>query len=70
MARRISVHACWGVLSLLVSAATLYGQVQTTTAIMGTVRDATGAVLPGVTVTIVHQATGVSCGWVREGAFR
>ncbi|MPY90229.1 MAG: hypothetical protein GEU99_20180 [Luteitalea sp.] len=59
-ASRVLVGVWWSAVSVLVSVTPLYGQVQTTTAIMGTVRDATGAVLPGVTVTIVHEATGVS----------
>lgn len=37
-----------------------WGQVQTTTAITGTVKDRTGAVLPGVEVTIRNQETGVT----------
>ncbi|MPY88770.1 MAG: hypothetical protein GEU99_12680 [Luteitalea sp.] len=60
MARHILVGVWWSAVSVLVSVTPLYGQVQTTTAIVGTVQDATGAVLPGVTVTIVHEATGVS----------
>ncbi|MPY90252.1 MAG: hypothetical protein GEU99_20300 [Luteitalea sp.] len=60
MTRQIVVGISWGVLSVVLSVTTLYGQVQTTTAITGTVRDTTGAVLPGATVTIVNQATGVS----------
>ncbi|MPZ17850.1 MAG: hypothetical protein GEV06_08070 [Luteitalea sp.] len=59
MARHIFAPLC-SVSSVLVIVTTLYAQVQTTTAIVGRVRDTTGAVLPGVTVTIVHQATGVS----------
>src|SRR5690606_30696486 len=35
-----------------------FGQVQTTTAITGTVTDTTGAVLPGVEVTVTDQETG------------
>ncbi|HLV02605.1 MAG TPA: carboxypeptidase-like regulatory domain-containing protein, partial [Acidobacteriota bacterium] len=36
----------------------VYAQVQTTTAINGTVRDTSGAAIPGVTITIRDQATG------------
>lgn len=37
---------------------TVFGQVQTTTAITGAVRDATGAVIPGVGITVRNQDTG------------
>ncbi|MPY90246.1 MAG: hypothetical protein GEU99_20270 [Luteitalea sp.] len=60
MTRHIFVGVSWGVLSVVLGVTTLYGQVQTTTAIVGTVQDTTGAVLPGVTVTIVNQATAVN----------
>ncbi|MPZ20620.1 MAG: hypothetical protein GEV06_22315 [Luteitalea sp.] len=60
MYRLVLVGVLWSVWGFAGGVTTLYGQVQTTTAIMGTVRDTTGAVLPGATVTIVHQATGVS----------
>src|SRR5438270_286401 len=34
------------------------GQVQTTTAITGTVTDSTGAILPGVSITVRNDETG------------
>lgn len=47
----------------LPAASILQGQVQTTTAVIGTVTDSTGAVLPGVEVTVTDQETGA----VRRG---
>ena len=49
----------WLVIALLLLCATALAQVQTGT-ISGTVRDTTGAVLPGATVTITNQETGAS----------
>ncbi|MGB6745218.1 MAG: carboxypeptidase-like regulatory domain-containing protein [Terracidiphilus sp.] len=46
--------------SLLCAAAWVHAQNTTSCAITGTVTDSTGAVVPGVEVTVANQATGVS----------
>ncbi len=43
----------WGLCS-----GTLYGQAADTALIVGTVTDATGAVVPGTNLTFAHLATG------------
>lgn len=45
---------------LLASAASAFGQAASTGAISGTITDAQGAVVPGATVTVTNQATGVA----------
>jgi hypothetical protein len=47
-------------MSLLCAAAWVHAQNTTSCAITGTVTDSTGAVVPGVEVTVANQATGVS----------
>ena len=42
----------------LVGGAIGLGQVQTTTGVLGTVTDPSGAVLPGVEITVTDQETG------------
>ena len=46
------------VLICLVLTASLFGQGGESTQILGIVEDTSGAVIPGVTVTITHVATG------------
>ena len=45
---------------LLLSASSVFGQAGQTGTILGTVTDSTGAVLPGVTVTVTNTATNVA----------
>ncbi len=56
--KKMSVFVCFMV-GLVLSSPSIYAQVSTGT-IAGTVRDATGAVLPGVEVTVLHVDTGLS----------
>lgn len=61
--RRVSAFFCWAatalVALLLVSSAHLYAQYDTGS-VLGEIHDATGAVLTGVTVTVVNKNTGAS----------
>src|SRR5580704_10005258 len=53
---------CWALLALAVACllpAKVLGQGETTSAIVGEVRDATDAVVPGATVTITNHETGL-----------
>ena len=52
---------------LLVGLATQVGAQGTTSRLLGTVIDATGGVLPGATVTLINQATGVTFTAVTSG---
>jgi hypothetical protein len=61
---------CLGVLlSFLFAVPAVYGQV-TTASILGSVQDASGAFLPGVSVTIINEETGVSRTVVSDGSGR
>jgi hypothetical protein len=55
--RNIRSILCFTVLSLVTSS--LFGQAGATGSILGTVTDATGAVIPGAKVTVTNTATGV-----------
>ena len=52
-------HLLGALVATLLSAAPAFGQAVSTATISGTVRDASDAVLPGVTVTAVHTETGL-----------
>ncbi len=52
--RRCSIACCFIVIASLASAQTNNGQIS------GTIRDASGGVLPGVTVTVTNTNTGIS----------
>src|SRR5262245_64425601 len=52
------LRAALAVLALLIFSATTFAQTVTTGNLGGIVRDAQGGVLPGVTITAVHTATG------------
>jgi len=60
MLRRISIGASLCFLALLAFTPTLSAQLSTRATITGTVTDATGAVVPGATVTITDDATKIS----------
>src|SRR5438874_6028189 len=63
MLRRALVVVC--VLFFLASPAGAQG---TTSRVLGTVTDQTGAIVPGATVTLTNEATGVSFNTVTTGA--
>src|SRR2546426_12200576 len=58
---RGSVARLAGVFALvLVAASSAFGQAVSTASIAGTIRDASGAMLPGVTVTATQTGTGLT----------
>lgn len=59
---------CLGVIFLVASAGNLFGQAGATGSIVGTVMDTTGAVIPGVRITITNGATNVSFHTVTSSA--
>jgi hypothetical protein len=52
------IRPAWKLFSTLAAAATLWGQVQTTTSIKGAVTDTGGALMPGVRITVRSTDTG------------
>src|SRR5439155_21047230 len=56
---RIALYALLGFLFLTLTGTALYAQAVSTAQISGTVKDQSGAVLPGVEVSVIQTATGL-----------
>ena len=56
---RLVSHVLVGLFLVALLPATVFAQFDTAT-VLGTVKDSTGAVIPGVTVTLRNDATGIA----------
>src|SRR5947209_15670749 len=61
-------QAVWLVVVLSIAVASRAAAQGTTSRVLGTVTDQTGAVVPGATVTLANDATGVSFNTITTGA--